>query len=290
MKNLPTFDDFINENYLNELQNAYNKEDLDLAKKNKSQIQVSWSNGNLVISPGSLMDLQVLGFNSITVVLDYKNKIIKGFFMDDWSDFKKIKSVQQFVSDLIKIDAIDKKWKIIIGSSKESTKINLGGDFTVDSLLKYNADFSNSINICFHGTSDYFIEGIKKYGLLPSGDTLFGQNWDIGYTEKSTERIYLSIDYDRASYYAEHTVDHLKTHEKIESKPIVVEIRNLPINNVVADDDFLTNMGQINLIQYLMAGKKIDPENYIQGIRSSSQFAYNGRISKSLIYKIHYIK
>jgi hypothetical protein len=220
--------------------------------------------------------------NQISGRFNFKDNTATFYFMDDWSDFKQVKRVQQFIKDLIRLKWINKKWKLIIQDTK-STRLNLGGT-TVAKLLQYDASFTKTIPICYHGTSDYYLDDIKLKGLTPAMYTHSMGNWDKGYIDDSGKRIYLTIDYNRAKYYASFAVDKLKE-EGIKSKKIIIQIKDLPISNVVADDDILTNMGQLQLLSFLHTGKTQLP-NYISGIRQSSQFAYNGRIASTNITKI----
>lgn len=277
MKYLKTYDE-----YLFELVDITNKDAAITAAENGERIQIMWGNGHIAVSP-SQEEYFKLGLNSIGFNLDFKSKTVMAPFGDDWSDSKKIKQYQSFLGDLIKAKIIDGKWKFKITGG--AAKKNFGG-VNVDSILKFNSDFDVVIPRAFHGTSDYYIKEINSKGLVPRKYSKVIRNWDIGYTNESDKLVYLTMDIQRAEYYAQTTVNKLKE-EGIKSNPIVIEIRNLPTDQVTTDDDFVTNMGKVNLLQFLMTGKKVDPNNYISGIRSSSQFAYNGRIPSKMIYKIH---
>jgi hypothetical protein len=125
MKNLLSFDEFVNEQYLYELRTAINSDALKIAEKDKKQIQVVWNDGNLIAQPTmNPEELKLMGFKPTSLMIDYKNKTVRASFMDDWSDFKFIKRVQQMIKDLIRLDAITKKWKISISGDK-ATKIKV---------------------------------------------------------------------------------------------------------------------------------------------------------------------
>jgi hypothetical protein len=261
---------------INEYLNVDYEENLEKAQKDKEIISVYWDNGNIQIG-GLPKFTQEFGMHIISFRVNYRTKEIINVLWDDWSDFKIIRNVQKAIKDFIKLGFIDESWKIVM-TSKESTKRNLKGT-TVKKLLQYDAEFTKSIPFAYHGTSDIYLDQIERLGVAPSKYLDVDPNWNMGYSEESSKNVYLSIDFARAKYYAEHTV------EKVGGNPIVVEIHDLPIDNVGVDDDIKTNMGYLQLLTLLQSGKeKLD---YLSGIRSSSQFAYQGRIPSKLIYKIH---
>lgn len=271
------------DNVIFEFKEMFDHEDIIRAKKNKEKVYVAWNNGVISLSQNLLKHSQ--GMNNIGILIDYKKKSILFFPMDDWSDFKFIKKLQQAVKDFIKVGIIDKSYEFIISDAK-NTKMNLGGT-TVKDVLDYNAEYTKLIPFAFHGTSDLFLDSIKKYGLLTGDKIKTVHQWNTGYTNESDYLNYLSIDFARAEYYAKHAVETIKNKLGEDTKPIVVEVNNLPISYVVSDDDFVTNMGQLQLLVYLHSGKKIDVNNYISSIRGSAQFAYKGRIPAKFIKKIH---
>ena len=185
---------------------------------------------------------------------------------------------------MIKAGLIDKSWTCNIQDA-ESTQVTYGTN-NVGQILKYNSHFTSLIPRAFHGTSDYYLTDIKKYGIKPRGETTAIENWNIGYTDASVKNVYLTIDYNRAKYYAEHAVTALKKEHGIKSKPIVFLIENLPTSNVVMDDDFQTNMGHLQLIHFLKSGQKPKAATYIGAIRSSSQFALEGSVAPNQITQI----
>ena len=72
----------------------------------------------------------------------------------------------------------------------------------------------------------------------------------------------------------------------IKSKPIVIEVNNLPMSMTTADDDFQSNMSMIQMLAAIQHGK-LDKQSAIQSIRMTSQFAVKGRIPPSMITKVH---
>ena len=72
----------------------------------------------------------------------------------------------------------------------------------------------------------------------------------------------------------------------IKAKPIVIEVKDLPMQMTDADDDFQSNMGMIQLLAALYHGK-IDKTSAVQSIRMTSQFAVKGRVPASMITKVH---
>jgi len=266
---------------LNELIKVNNIEAIRDAKKNNTEILLYWNNGIVGTDPN---EIHSMGFNGIGCIVNFKDKLVRFFLMDDWSDFKFILRIQKFIKDVMKAGFIEKNWKINITGEK-STKINLGGS-TIADLLKYDASFTKNIPISFHGTSDYYLDDIKRFGIRPPKDRPIIKNWDTGYIDDSSDQIYLSIDYDRAHSYAEQTVSKLKENE-ITSKPIVIELENIPLAFVDADDDFIESAGMLQLLSFLKTGKAKIPNDYVASIRSSSQFAYKGRIQKKYIRKIY---
>jgi len=256
------------------------------AIKNKEEIQILWGNGKIFlpknIKTNSAKALKDLMSNPIAGIFNFRNNSVKFIFWDDWSDFKFVNKVKQFLQDMIRLKYITASWKLTIQNPK-NTRLSLGGA-KVNDLLNYDASYTKTIPFAFHGTSSYFIDDIKRKGIVPNiylDDEHF--NWDKGYTINSNKQIYLTIDYDRAKYYADHCVDHLKDNG-IKSKPVVIRIKNLPVDNVIADDDIETNMGMLQLLNMIYHGKK--DKTYISGIRQSGQLAYNGRIPPTMFDKI----
>jgi len=264
---------------INEYLNIDYEEDLKKAKKDKELIPIYWDNGNIQVG-GMPKFTQEFGMHIISFRLNYKTKEIVNVLWDDWSDFKIIRNVQKAIKDFIKLGFIDESWEIVM-TSKETTRRNLKG-MTIKKLLQYDAEFTKSIPYAYHGTSDIYLKQIKKLGISPSKNIDVDPNWNMGYSKESSENVYLSIDFSRARYYANHTV------ENVGGNPIVVELHDLPIDNVGVDDDIKTNMGYLQLLALLQSGKeKLD---YLSGIRSSSQFAYKGRIAPKFIHWIHKVK
>ena len=276
---LKNYTEFVNEAQLNELRLTVGRDRI----KGDEKYNIVWSNGELFVKPTNTEALQG-SFGGIYAQVEPKKKLVYSWPMDDHSDFKHIKKLQQCLSDMIKADLIDKSWTCNIVDA-ESTQVTYGSN-NVGQILKYNSHFTSVIPRAFHGTSDYYLKDIQKHGLKPRGETDAIENWDIGYTDASVRNVYLTIDYNRALYYGEHAVEALKKEHGIKSKPIVFLIENLPTNNVVMDDDFQTNMGHLQLIHFLKSGQKPKAATYISAIRSSSQFALEGSVPPNKITQI----
>jgi hypothetical protein len=276
---LKNYMEFVTEAQLNELKQAYGVE----RAEGKSKYHVVWNNGDLYVEPDDKERLQG-SFGGLYIQVYPETKTVANWPMDDHSDFKHIKRLQQALNDMIKAGLIDKSWTCNIQDA-ESTQITYGSN-NVGKILKYNSHFTSIIPRAFHGTSDYYLKDIQKHGLKPRGETTAIENWDIGYTDASVRNVYLTIDYKRAMYYAEHAVAALKNELGIKSKPVVFLIENLPTSNVVMDDDFQTNMGHLQLIHFLKTGQKPKAATYISAIRSSSQFALEGSVPANKITQI----
>ena len=247
-----------------------------------------WSNGDLVVNPSN-DDRLSMGFrNAIYLQLQKDIKTVKITPFDDWADTKIALRVKQALADMIKSKTIDTTWKCVIMRDKE-TKRSLGSSKVKD-IINTDYSYADVIPFAYHGTSDYFLEEIKSKGLMPRDESNVKKNWDKGYTNRSQENIYLTTDYNRARYYADYAVDSLKK-RKITSKPIIIQLKDLPTSNVIMDDDLITNMGMLQLLALMNSGKSKEDfakkASYITGIRQSGQFAWMGRIPTSLITKIY---
>lgn len=272
-------------NFVNELKSFNHREN---GGRYKDEWAI-WNNGDLYINPTDQDRLSVGFSNAVSLRIDHKKKEINITPYDDWADTKIVLRVQKALSDLIKAKHIDDTWTCIIMDDK-LTKRSLGSKKVKD-ILNADYTFANVIPYAYHGTSDYFLDKIKKFGLQPRDQSGEDEIWDKGYTEESSQNIYLTIDYNRANYYAYYAVDALKEKYDIDSKPIVVLIKNLPIDNVIMDDDLITNMGMLQLMALLNSGKSKEDfaksASYITGIRQSGQFAVKGRIPASMITQIY---
>lgn len=255
---------------------------------------IFWSYGDIYDDVNKLSINQ--RFNILQFNLNYSKKVITHFSLDDWSEFRKIHLIQNALYDFIKAKIIDKSWNIHI-VDKKNTKISLGST-NVWNIIKFNTDFINIIPICFHGTTTRYLPDIKKYGLRPRIKTNVDQNWDSYYIEDSDKKIYLTFDFERASYYANHALnrDDDYYHDMgmmNKSKAIVLEIRNLDTNGIASDDDFQGHNEQasniMSLLNYLQTGKTNNPKNYIASMRQTGQFAYLYNIPYNKIFKIHKI-
>lgn len=248
---------------------------------------VIWNNGKLFYKPKSEEFAEIHSglARVMPFELDPKKKLIKFTPMDDWSDVKFILKVQQALKDFIKAGDIDENWKLqigVTGNAEKSFGSNLVGE-----VLQYDAKWQKNIGYVFHGTTSWHLPMIKKNGILPRGTAGVDPNWDDFYTEESPDQIYLTIDFDRASFYAEKAVEALKK-QGIKAKPVVLEIRDLPVDKLVPDDDFQNNMSMMQLLMAMQGGAP--KKTFQRSIRNSGQFAMRDNVEPNQIYKVHKIK
>lgn len=281
MKRIKTYTNFINE-----LVSFVQHDKSETAKKETAL----WANGHLYINPtqDEKMDLmkKTNAFGMSAAVVP-EEKTIYLYPIDDWADTKTILNIQKALKDMIRAKYIDDSWNCIIMDDLE-TERSIGSKLVKD-IITSDFSFTNKIPFALHGTSDYYLDEIKTKGIQPREQSGAKKNWPKGYTSKSVENIYLTTDYDRSVYYANCAVEALAK-KKIKSKPIVVEVKNLPTSNIVMDDD-LINIGSLQLMSFLSSGKSAEDfskkMSYITGIRNSGQFAWKGRIPASMITKIY---
>jgi hypothetical protein len=261
-----------------ELKSIQNIEKIDTSKP----YTIIWNNGDLVaMSPGATPPM-VMG-KIFPMMIKPVDKMIKLQDYDDWSSFKDILKMQQAVKDMLRAKLVDMTWKVDIPMS--NIKKNIGSVKIAD-FLNYNATFTDVVPKAFHGTTDKDLESILKIGIVPPSKTDREiLKWTQFYGPDSEDKTYWSIDYSRAEYYAEHAVQMYKK-MGIKSKPIVVEVDNLPMSMTTADDDFQSNMSMIQMLAAMQHGK-LDKQSAIQSIRMTSQFAVKGRIPPSMITKVH---
>jgi len=264
---------------LNELKSVQNLDKVDTTK----QYTIIWNNGDLIaVVAGARPPMSFS--KSIPMIIDAKKKLIKIQDWDDWSSFKDILRMQQAVADAVKANLADASWKIDISLTDVSKNI---GSVKVSDFLAYDATFTKTIPIAFHGTTDKELASIQSLGIVPPSATDREiLKWDKFYGPDSQDKTYWSIDFNRAAYYARHAADLYKKKRK-KANPIVVEIHNWPIDNVTADDDFQSNMSMIHLVSAMQRGKTINTDSPIQSIRATAQFAIKGRIPANKIVKIH---
>jgi len=261
---------------------------LEQAKKTDDPYYLIWANGKIIFNPSAEDRMSDPSFfMGINMMIRPKDKQVKLSPMDDWSDIKIIKRVQQALSDLKKTDIISSEWDCIIGDAT-NTKRSLGSS-KVEDIIRFNSHFTDVIPFAFHGTSSYYLENIKENGILPRSKSKSDPNWKMGYTEKSPNQIYMTIDFDRAAYYASTSVDYIKT-KGIKSVPVVIVVKDMSTKYVITDDDYKTNMGMLQLLQSIHHGvkAKVKKHQYIAGIRNSSQFAISKVIKPNLITDIIY--
>lgn len=264
---------------ITELRSVKNLDKVDTSKP----YRVFWQNGD--ISAGTFeMSLTPTLSKIITLSITPNKKTVRIEDFDDWSSFKSILKFQQAIKDVIKLKLINPDWKIEILLS--DVKKNIGSG-KVSDFLKYDATFVSTIPKAFHGTTSYELKSINKLGIVPPNKnkkTIL--KWNSFYVEDSKDKTYWTIDFARAKYYAEHATQMYKE-SGIDTTPIVIEVHNLPIDKVTADDDFRSNMSMIQLLAALEKGGAVDNNSAIQSIRNTSQFAYKGRVPPSMIVKIH---
>lgn len=261
---------------------------LDQAKIANKPYYLIWSNGKIIFEPTQEDRMSNPGlFTAINIQIDPTKKSIRLQPMDDWSDIKIIKKVQQALGDLKKVEVIGKDWTCVIGDAN-NTKRSLGST-VVEDIISYNSHFTDVIPFAFHGTSSHYIDDIKKNGIQPRSKTGTDPNWKIGYTEQSPKRIYMSMDFDRAYTYADTAVEYLKS-KGIKSEPVIIVVKDLPTKYITTDDDYETNMGMLRMLQVIRTGKKPSEgkHKYIEGIRNSSQFALTKPIKPVLITDVVY--
>jgi hypothetical protein len=270
------------QNILAELRSVKNLDKIDQTKK----YTLLWSDGNVsAIVPDDMNSSMMMTMSKqIPLAIDPNKKTISIQDYDDWSSFRDILKFQQAVKDVMKLKLVDSNWTVSIPMS--DVKNNIGSGKLTD-FLNYNASFTDTIPKAFHGTTEKDLESIKRLGILPPNKaTQELLKWTNYYGPDSADKTYWSIDFNRAEYYAKNAANMYKQN-KIKTKPIVIEVHNLPADKVAADDDFQSNMGMVQLLAALQHGGKIDNTSAIQSIRNTSQFAYKGRVPASMIVKIH---
>lgn len=267
------------EEYLKALQSDPNK-----------TAEVMWHDGDVIINGDqqdqmSLMTRSI-GRNIVSMTILPAKKTVRIRDYDDWSSFKTVPRFQQAIADLLRLKLIKPTYKIVIGLS--DAKIILGKD-NVKTFLQYASNYTDIIPRAFHGTTAYDLKNIKRLGIVPPSQHQHEfLKWNNFYTEDSPDKVYLSTDFDRAQYYADHAAV-VASENGIDTKPVVLQIDNLPTDRIVADDDFQSNMSMVQLLASLSSGKETDPKSYLKSIRSTSQFGYKGRIPWSMITKTYYV-
>lgn len=235
-----------------------------------------WDNGKITFEP-PLTFHRYLAFQVIK-----NEKKLKYWSMDDWSEVRILPKIIQALKDCLRAKIIDLNWTIVI-PDKKNTMRSLGS-LKVKNIIKLNTDYNKFIPYSFHGTSSQYLPYILKFGIKARIKTKTKPNWDKGYINISPKNIYLSIDHDRALYYAEHTVENDKKYG-IVSKPIVVKIINLESKYAISDDDYKT-YSHMPLLQFIQTGKKAKG-GFVESIRITSQFAYTIDIPLNKISKIY---
>ena len=263
---------------LKELKSIQNIDQIDTTKP----YTIIWNNGDLVaMTPGAVPPMVINKIFPMRV--EPVKKIVKLQDYDDWSSFKDILKMQQAVKDMLKAKLIDMTWQVDIPMSNVKKNI---GSLKIADFIQYDATFSKVVPKAFHGTTTKDLESIQKIGITPPSETDKEiLKWDKFYGPDSQDKTYWSIDYQRAAYYADHAVESYKK-MGIKTKPIVIEVDNIPMSMTTADDDFQSNMSMIQMLTVMQHGK-VDKESAIQSMRMTSQFAVKGRLPASLITKIH---
>lgn len=250
---------------------------------------VFWHNGKISTENDGFSSMQFgLGPMPISAKLDPKDKLVQIFTMDDHSEFRQIRRFQQMLADLVRAKIIDRSWSLRIGTSDKSTAQNLGSA-NVGAAIDYNAHFNSVIPIAFHGTTTHHLESIRVDGIRPRSVSKADPNWKRFYTGKSSSQVYLTIDVERAAYYAVQAAESTRK-AGFDCDPVVVRVSNIPISLVVVDDDFETNLGMLQLMDFLNHGQSTEARAKknaaIKGIRSSSQFAVKSTIPPSMIAEV----
>jgi prepilin-type processing-associated H-X9-DG protein len=253
---------------------------------------VLWLDGHVIVNGNAADTFKILKSHSgghnrnVNLKIEPKKKEVRIYDYDDWSSFKTVPKFQQAIADLVRLKLIKPNYKIEIGLT-DAKKIL--GKNDVKTFLNYDASYVDTIPRAFHGTTSKDLENIKRLGIVPpSKHDHEILKWDSFYTEDSPDKIYLSTDYDRARYYADHA-SRIYYEKGIKADPIVLQIDNLSTDRIVADDDFKSNMSMIQLLAAMSSGKKVDTDSYLTSIRSTSQFGYKGRIPWSMVTKTHYV-
>lgn len=141
---------------------------------------IFWNNGKIFFDYEKNLQLS---FDAIRLYIDKNKKQLQFYSMDDWSEIRQIKKIQQALKDLIKAKIIDLSWTIII-PDKKSTVRSLGS-VNIKNILKLDFDFNKYIPYSFHGTSTRYLPYILKNGILARSKTKTKPNWKSGYTEFS---------------------------------------------------------------------------------------------------------
>ena len=265
----------------------------DLKSDPKLPANIMWHDGDVIVSSGQFNYLDSMKFmtrsagrNPVNMRVDPSKKSVKISDYDDWSSFKTVPRFQQAVKDLVRLKLIKPTFKIEIGMSDAKAIL---GKADVKTFLNYDASYANVIPRAFHGTTAYDLKTIKRLGIVPPSQHKHEiLKLNDFYTEDSPDKVYLSTDFDRAQYYADHAA--MAYNDRgIDAKPVVLQIDNLPTDRIVADDDFQSNMSMVQLLAAMQTGKEVDPKSYIRSIRGTSQFGYKGRIPWSMITKTLYV-
>lgn len=263
-----------------ELHSLSDNSDLDM-----DTIYVLWNNGDLMVNPANDQRMQVRS-GAVNAQLTRSKHQIFMMPMDDWADTKNILKIQQMLRDLMRAGFIDDEWGFVINDDTETVR-SLGSR-KVEDILKYDASFSQIIPFAFHGTTTLSLPKIELHGIQPRSFTRARPNWKKGYTAESHDRVYMTIDYRRAVYYAKVALDAIKKVDKhTKAELAVIMVKDLPTSCIVPDDDWKNNVSMMSLINMMNTGKKGDEGiEYIKGIRSSGQFALAKAIPANLITKI----
>ena len=239
---------------------------------------VLWHNGDIIVNPE--FEDRAKYFYSVNMLIDVSTKTVKLYPGDDFSDMKQIKKIQQALSDCKNAKLIDDEWSVLI--SDEDLVAKSTGSAKLSDFLKFDTNFDRTIPRCFHGTSSDKAEDILRNGLWPKNNKKSNKkNWTKGYTEHSDSNVYLTIDYNRAEYYAEIAVNAAEKRGLRNVEPVVFEIKNLPVAFIVSDDDYETGVGMS--IMQALRGVNPSIKNYIKSIRNSGQFGYRGHIPASML-------
>jgi len=245
---------------------------------------VMWHQGSIFVNPTQADTLKV--FYALHFLCQPKVGKVSISPLDDWSDTKIVRAIQQALSDMIKAGLIEPGWTLTVSDEKETA--HSFGSTVVSDVIQLDANYAQTIPICFHGTSSDRIKDIMRLGLWSRralnklAKHRGQQNWTKGYTANSSDRLYLTTDWDRAEYYAAIAADAAEKRGAKGAKPVVIEVRDLPVSYVSTDDDYETGQGSMNIMQ-MLRGQDPSKHDYVKSIRNSGQFSVLWHLPPSML-------
>ena len=91
---------------------------ISIAQIPENLTKIFWKNGKITIDNN---DMEML-FDSIIFQVDKESKELYYYTMDDWSEIRSIKHIQQALKDLIRAKIIDLTWIVTIESKKNTIR------------------------------------------------------------------------------------------------------------------------------------------------------------------------